>query len=148
MKNIEHFIDIGITLSKEKNHHTLLENILKSAMELSSADAGTIYSIADNQQLSFNTVFNTSLNIHLGGTSDNTINYPNIDIYTDGEINKNAMVAVAAASGEIINIDDVYQCKSYDLSAAKTMDKRIGYKTISVLTIPMKNHQDELNGVI
>jgi HD-GYP domain-containing protein (c-di-GMP phosphodiesterase class II) len=148
MKNIEHFINIGITLAKERNHHALLETILKSAMALSSADAGTIYSVTDSQQLRFNTVLNTSLNIHLGGTSDKAIDYPNIDIYTYGEMNKNALVAIAAASGEIINVDDVYQCQRYDLSAAKSMDKRIDYKTVSVLTLPMKNHQDELNGVI
>lgn len=146
--NIEHFIDIGIALSSEKNHHALLEKILKSAMELSSADAGTIYSITDNQQLAFDTVLNTSLNIHLGGTSNNAINLPNIDIYTFGEVNTSAMVSIAAANGEIINVENADECDDYDFSAAKAMDEHIGYRTSSVLTIPMKNHQGDLNGVI
>ena len=146
--DVEHFVDIGIALSTEKNHHALLEKILKSAMELSGADAGTIYSITDNQKLAFDTVLNTSLNIHLGGTSGNTIDYPNIDILTYGEVNNSAMVAIAAASGEIINVEDAYQCKNYDLSSAKVMDERTGYKTVSVLTLPMTNHQGELNGII
>ncbi|MBL4908459.1 MAG: HD domain-containing protein [Alteromonadaceae bacterium] len=148
MNNIEHFVKIGVALSTEKQHHLLLEQILKSAMELAHADAGTIYSISSTQQLVFNTVFNHSLNLHLGGSSGKTINFPNIAIYHNGEINSNAIVAVAAATGEIINIDDVYQCHDYDLSAAQVMDKRTGYKTQSVLTLPMKNHQEELNGVI
>jgi len=147
-KSIEHFIDIGIALSTEKNHKALLEKILKSAMELSFADAGTIYSVTENQQLAFDTVLNTSLNIHLGGTSNNAIDFPNINIYTFGEANTSAMVAIAAASGEIINVEDVDECESYDFSAAKIMDEHIGYRTRSVLTIPMKNHQGELNGVI
>lgn len=146
--NVEHFIEIGIALSTEKNHHALLERILKSAMELSSADAGTIYSITEKQQLAFDTLLNTSLNIHLGGTSNNEINLPNIDIYTFGEVNTSAMVAIAAANGEIINVEDVDECENYDFSAAKAMDDHIGYRTDSVLTIPMKNHQGELNGVI
>lgn len=146
--NVEHFVDIGIALSTEKNHHALLEKILKSAMELSCADAGTIYSITDNQKLAFNTVLNTSLNIHLGGTSDNPIDFPNIDIHTFGEVNTSALVSIAAANGEIINVENVDECENYDFSAAKIMDEHIGYRTKSVLTIPMKNHQGELNGVI
>jgi HD-GYP domain-containing protein (c-di-GMP phosphodiesterase class II) len=148
MNNIEHFVNIGIALSTEKNHHALLEQILKSAMLLANADAGTIYSISAEQQLVFNTVFNNSLNCHLGGSSENVIDFPNIDIYKYGEINNSAMVAVAAATGKVINISNVYHCNEYDLSAAKAMDKRTGYRTQSVLTLPMKNHQDELNGVI
>jgi len=145
---VERFIDIGMALSTEKNHHALLEKILKNAMELSSADAGTIYSITDNQQLAFDTVLNTSLNIHLGGTSNNAINLPNIDIFTFGQVNTSAMVAIAAANGEVINVEDVDECENYDFSAAKAMDEHIGYRTDSVLTIPMKNHQGDLNGVI
>jgi len=146
--NVEHFVDIGIALSTEKNHHALLEKILKSAMELSCADAGTIYSVTEDQKLAFNTVLNTSLNIHLGGTSNNDINLPNIDIYIFGEVNTSAMVSIAAANGEMINVENADECESYDFSAAKIMDEHIGYRTKSVLTIPMKNHQGELNGVI
>lgn len=159
MNNIEHFVKIGIALSSQKNHEALLEDILKSAMELANADAGTIYSIIkgvssknndDNstQQLAFNTVFNKTLDCHLGGTSGEQIDFPNINIYKFGEVNDTAMVAVAAATNKIINIDDVYANSHYDFSAAKAMDERTGYRTQSVLTLPMKNHQNELNGVI
>lgn len=117
-------------------------------MELSSADTGTIYSITEKNQLAFSTVLNTSLNIHLGGTSNNAIDLPNIDIYTFGEVNTSALVAIAAANGEIINVERVDECENYDFSAAKAMDVHIGYRTDSVLTIPMKNHQGDLNGVI
>ncbi|MBL4940897.1 MAG: HD domain-containing protein [Colwellia sp.] len=146
--NVEYFVDIGIALTTEKNHRALLEKILKSAMKLSSADAGTIYSVTEDQKLVFDTVLNTSLNIHLGGTSKNAIEFPNIDIYTFGEANTSALVAIAAANGEIINVEDVDECENYNFSAAKIMDEHIGYRTDSVLTIPMKNHQGELNGVI
>jgi len=148
MTNVEHFIEIGIALSNEKNHQVLLEKILTSAMQLANADGGTIYSIADNSELVFETMFNKTLASHLGGTSNNKIDYPNIPIYIYGEINKKAIVSSAAGSGNIINIDDVYTSDSYDLSAAKEMDQRTGYRTQSVLTLPMKNHQGDLNGVI
>lgn len=148
MKSVEHFVEIGIALSIEKNHHVLLEKILSSAMELSNADGGTIYSISSDNHLVFETLFNTTLDFHKGGTSGNTIDYPKIPITEYGETNNNAMVAISAASGEIINIEDVYSSNNYDFSAAKAMDNKTGYKTQSVLTLPMKNHQDDLNGVI
>lgn len=148
MQHIEHFVDIGIALSTEKNHQALLEKILTSALTLSNADAGTIYSVNDKQQLVFDTVLNKSLNLHLGGTSQNSIDFPNIDIFVYGQININAIVAVAAGTGNTINVKDAYRCHDYDLSAARIMDERTGYKTKSVLTIPMKNHQQDLNGVL
>ena len=147
MNNIEHFVEIGIALSTENNHKALLEKILKSAMELSHADAGTIYSV-ENEQLVFDTVLNNSLNIHFGGTSGNRMTFPAIDIYKFGQVNNSAVAAVAAGNGSLINIDDVYTCHQYDLSAARAMDQKTGYHTQSVLTLPMKNHQKELNGVI
>lgn len=148
MSNIEHFIDIGIALSSEKNHQVLLEKILKSAMELSHADGGSIYSKSADNELVFETLINNSLNYHQGGTSNQPIDFPNISISVNGKTNNSAMVVVAAATGNIINIEDAYTCEEFDFSAAKKMDELNGYRTRSVLTLPMKNHQDELNGVI
>ena len=48
MNNVDHFVKIGIALSSQKNHAALLEDILKSAMELSNADAGTIYTLSNH----------------------------------------------------------------------------------------------------
>jgi HD-GYP domain-containing protein (c-di-GMP phosphodiesterase class II) len=152
MDNIEHFVDIGIALSTEKNHRALLELILKRAMLFANADAGTIYSVMtdkdEQKSLVFDTVFNNSLNSHLGGTSSNVIDYPNIKLFDFGKVNTSALVAIAGATVKVINVDDVYHCTDYDLTEAKVMDKLTGYHTQSVLTLPMQDHQQELNGVI
>jgi len=148
MNSIEHFIEIGIALSSEKDHGILLEKVIKSAIEIANADAGTIYSISDQGELVFETIINKTLSLHLGGTTNNKIDFPPIPILQYGEVNESALVAIAAQTGEIINIADVYQCQDYDLNAAKVMDNMTGYKTQSVLTLPMKNHQGDLNGVI
>ncbi len=148
MNSIEHFIEIGIALSSEKDHSILLEKIIKSAMELANADGGTIYSISDQGELVFETIINNTLSLHLGGTTGKEINFPPIPIHKYGEVNDSALVAIAARTEKIINIADVYQCQDYDLTAAKAMDKKTGYKTQSVLTLPMKNHLGDLNGVI
>lgn len=148
MKNIDHFIDIGIALSTEKNHQILLEKILLSAMELSHADGGTIYSINDEQQLVFDTLINKSLDIHWGGTTSHKIEIPAIDIYQYQQPNKSALVSIAATTGKVINIEDAYHVQEYDVTAAKEMDERTGYRTRSVLTLPMNNHENDLTGVV
>jgi len=148
MTNVDHFIEIGIALASEKNHEVLLEKILLSAKDLAHADGGTIYSITAQSELKFETIINDSLDIHLGGTTKKEITFPNIPIYINDETNHKAMAAEAAGSGNIINIEDAYLASQFDTGAARAMDERTGYRTQSVLTLPMTDHQGELNGVL
>ena len=148
MENIEHFIEIGIALSTEKDHRVLLEKILLSAMELSNADGGTIYSVNDKQELVFDTLINKSLGIHWGGTTDKAIDIPTIPLYIYQQPNESALVSIAATRGKVINIKDAYHVEEYDVTAAKEMDKKNGYRTKSVLTLPMNNHENDLTGVL
>ena len=145
---LREFLDVSIALSKERDTRTLMETILSSAKRLANADAGTIYSVNEQQELVFDTLFNDSLNLHIGGSSARENTFSPIPIYIDGEVNESAMVAISAASDEIINIDDIYENDTYNFSRAKEMDKENNYRTKSLLTIPMKNHEGELNGVL
>lgn len=145
---LRHLIDIGISLSVERDTTRLLERILTSAQTLTQADGGTIYSVTADKSLKFETLINNSLNMYMGGSSGVPIPFPSIPIYKEGQVNQHAIVAIAAAEGEMIHIPDAYACQQYDLSAARSMDQRTGYHTQSVLTIPMKNHEGELNGVL
>ncbi len=145
---LRHLIDIGISLSVERDTTRLLEHILTSAQTLTQADGGTIYSVTADKSLKFETLINNSLNMYMGGSSGVPIPFPSIPIYKEGQVNQHAIVAIAAAEGEMIHIPDAYACQQYDLSAARSMDQRTGYHTQSVLTIPMKNHEGELNGVL
>lgn len=145
---LQHLIEIGISLSVERNTTRLLERILTSAQTLTQADGGTIYSVTADKSLKFETLINNSLHMYLGGSSGQPIPFPSIPIYKDGQVNQHAIVAIAAAEGQMIHIPDAYACQQYDLSAARSMDQRTGYHTQSVLTVPMKNHEGELNGVL
>lgn len=149
MDNIERFIDIGISLSTEKDHKVLLEKILCSAMDISNADGGTIYAVDnENNELIFDTLINKSLGIHWGGTTNKKANIANIPLYIYQQPNENALVAIAATSGKVININDAYNVTDYKVTAAKEMDAKTGYRTQSVLTLPMKNHQGDIIGVL
>ncbi|GEK53164.1 HD family phosphohydrolase [Pseudoalteromonas espejiana] len=146
--NLHHFIDISIRLTTEKDASKLLEEILKVVMSISHSDAGTIYSVTENKQLKFETVINKSLNLYLGGELGEPVDFPNIDLFIDGKENETAIVAHAVNSGDVINIPDVYAALPFDMSAARNMDARTGYRTQSMLTIPLKDHTDDIIGVI
>ncbi|ATG76464.1 MULTISPECIES: HD family phosphohydrolase [Pseudoalteromonas] len=146
--NLHHFIDISVRLTTEKDSSKLLDDILQVIMSIANSDAGTIYSITDNKQLKFETVINESLDLYLGGRLGKPVDFPNIDLFIDGKENKTAIVAHAVNSGEIINIPDVYAALPFDMSAARAMDARTGYRTQSMLTIPLKDHADDIIGVI
>jgi len=145
---LQHLIDIGVELSTEQDTTQLLEHILVSAKQLSQSDGGTIYSITDQQTLKFETLLNDTLNMYMGGTSGKPIPFPEIPMYVNGQANYNALVAYAAATDQVINISDAYEAGDFDMSAARRMDEKTGYRTKSVLTIPMKNHEQELIGVL
>ena len=61
----------------------------------------------------------------------------------------NAMVVShSALSGETVNIPDAYMAKGYDFSGTKKFDAKTGYRSQSFLTVPMRNHENEVIGVL
>ena len=66
----------------------------------------------------------------------------------DGSPNNKQMVSSAALSGETLNIADAYDSSEFDFSGTKKFDQGTGYRTTSVLTVPMKNRQHEVIGVL
>jgi HD-GYP domain-containing protein (c-di-GMP phosphodiesterase class II) len=145
---LQHLVDVSIQLSVEKDSKKLLGDILKIVMSIANCDAGSIYSITDKKSLRFETVINHTLEMYLGGDTQSVIDFPEIPIEIDGKPNSNAMVAHAAYTGEVINIPDVYAAIPFDVSAARKMDDKTGYRTQSMLVIPLKDHTDDIIGVI
>ncbi|XPF95515.1 HD-GYP domain-containing protein [Colwellia sp. RE-S-Sl-9] len=144
----QHLLKISIELSSEENTEILMEKVLIAAMTISNADAGSIYMVDQAKNAEFRTVLNNSLNLHLGGSSNNPITFPSIPLFIDGQPNKSAMIAHAINSTKVINIKDVYDELPYDLSAARKMDKETGYRTQSMLTFPLKDHIGDIIGAI
>ncbi len=145
---LQHLLKLATELASERCTERLLENILLSAMALTECDGGTIYSVIEQEYLGFATLINKPLELHLGGTSGKDIPYKPIPIFINKKSNEKALVAISAATRKPICIEDVYSCAEYDLSAARQMDEKTGYHTQSVLTIPLENHEEELNGVL
>jgi HD-GYP domain-containing protein (c-di-GMP phosphodiesterase class II) len=148
----EELINIGISLSKEKDINILLENILTQARKISNSDGGTLY-IADKNftKLDFVIMQNKSKNIFLGGTKSPVPNsiYP-VKLFSteNNEPNHKNVSAVCALKNTTIKIDDAYENKEYDFEGTKGFDSRHDYYSKCLLNIPMKDHKDNVIGVI
>ena len=142
--------EIGIALSKQRNINSLLETILEAARRITHADAGTLYLLEpEQQQLRFEIMRTDSLNIAMGGTSGVPIPFYPIHLYDDDGIPNHAMVVShSALSGETVNIPDAYVAEGYDFSGTKKFDAKTGYRSQSFLTVPMRNHEDQVIGVL
>ncbi|VAX11143.1 Chemotactic transducer-related protein [hydrothermal vent metagenome] len=140
--------EIGIALSSEKNNDRVIELILNGAKELTNADGGSLYRVTENNELQFEIVSTDSLGINMGGTSSNEIKFPPLPLYVDGKKNLSMVVTNAVLHGQTINIADVYHAEGFDFSGTRKFDAQTGYRTQSILTIPMKNHEGNIIGVL
>ena len=148
-ERIKRLNEIGIALSTEKDTNKLFELILEEAKNITNSDGRTLYMVDDNGNLKFEIMRNDSMNTVMGGTSGVDIPFPPVNKYfDDGEPNLSNVSAYAAITGETINIEDAYEEKGYDFSGAKAYDKSSGYRSKSFLTMPLKNHENEIIGVM
>ena len=143
-------IDLGIALSAERDHARLMERILLEAKAFTHADGGTLYlKSADERALTFQIVRNDTLKIAMGGTSGVAINFPPVRLFgDDGKPNMNNVASCAAVTGEVINIGDAYTSNEFDFSGTKRFDASTGYRSQSFLTVPLKNHEGYVIGVM
>jgi hypothetical protein len=145
---LEYLNQIGIALSQERDINKLLETILVAAKNLSHADGGTLYRLVDGK-LQFEIVRTDSLSIAMGGTTGTTVPFYPIPLHDkDGKPNYTMIAAYAALTQKTVNIPDAYVEEGFDFSGTRNFDKRTGYRSKSFLTVPMKNHESEIIGVL
>jgi HD-GYP domain-containing protein (c-di-GMP phosphodiesterase class II) len=142
-------IPLGTALSSEKDLNILLNKILLGAQGICAADAGTIYTKEGNH-LIFKIIRNESLKIQWNDKQVAGESFPAIDIYDDetGECNNNNVASLAAYEGRTINIQDAYQNTEFDFSGTKRFDEQNDYKSKSFLTVPLKNHNNDVIGIL
>ncbi len=148
--SIARLIEIGIALSAERDHDRLLERILLEAKDICSADGGTLYLRTEDDCLRFAIMRTDSLGIALGGTTGKEIPIPPIPMYDPetGEPNHNAVASHVALSGVSINIPDVYEVEDFDFAGARNFDAAHDYRSTSFLTVPLKNNEGYVIGVL
>ena len=146
---LEIVIPIGVALSTETDFELLLETMLLEAKNFCQADAGTLY-LVKGKQLEFAVLRNDTFDIALGGTSEQEIKFPPLELYNEetGEPNHRNLATHVTLTGETVNIKDAYNTDRFDFSAAKKFDRETGYTSVSFLTVPLKNTDGEVLGVL
>jgi sigma-B regulation protein RsbU (phosphoserine phosphatase) len=124
VKELEALLRIGQRLSSEMNLDRLLEMILDETTSAMEADRSSLFLVDSEKQELWSKIAQASAEIRL-------------------PIGKGIAGAVAK-TGKIINIRDAYADKRFN----REVDKRTGYRTRSILCVPMKNVEGRIIGVI
>jgi len=142
-------IPVGVSLSAEKNFDRLLETVVIEAQELTHADGGSLYLLEDDKSLKFVIMRNASLGIALGCTSKKKVRFDPVNFYCDdGKENHHNIASHVALTGERVNISDAYEVEGFDFSGTKSFDASTGYRSKSFLTIPLRNLDGKVIGVL
>ncbi|HWQ38145.1 MAG TPA: HD domain-containing phosphohydrolase [Burkholderiales bacterium] len=150
LRRLEELNRIGISLSREKNITRLLEAILVAAKKITNADGGTLYRVdSEGKRVHFEILRTDSLGIAMGGTTGVQIPFDPVRLYDEnGQPNNSMVVAYSVLHDETVNVADAYTEKGFDFSGTKRFDRKTGYRSKSFLTVPMKNHENEIIGVL
>jgi signal transduction histidine kinase len=136
---LEELTAIGIRLSAERNLDALLELILTKGREITRSDAGSLYVVEktpDGEQcLRFKVAQNDSARVP----------FTEFTLAIDAE----SVAGYVALSGELLRIDDAYALPPGSPFRINTeFDVHIGYRTTSMLVVPMKTSEGEVVGVL
>ena len=153
IKNLENKIhrlnEIGMALSTESDSNKLFEMILEEARNITNADGRTLYSKNKEGNLKFEILRNDTMNTIMGGSSNKKIPFDPVKLWVDDSTpNQSNVSAYVALTGETVNIKDAYQEAGFDFSGTKSYDEKTGYHSKSFLTVPLKNHENEIIGVM
>ena len=131
--------NVGVRLSAERDLKLLLELILTKAREITHSDGGSLYLVeeskAGKRRLRFTLAQNDSVEVP----------FREFTIPIDGH----SVAGYVALTGEVVNLEDAYHPpagSTFEINLA--FDRRIGYRTKSMLGVPMKTPKNETIGVL
>ncbi len=150
LQRLQQLNEVGAALSRERDIEHLLERILDAAQLLTHADAGTLYRVTeDGLALRFALVRTHSMGLHQGGSSGQAVNFPDLPLrLPDGRPNDSLVAVHAAVHDCTVSIADGDDSAGFDLAGARAFDHSTGYQSRSFLTVPLRNHDGVLVGVL
>lgn len=136
---IQEINQIGMALSTERDHGVLIDMILRKTRELTRSDAGSLYLLGQNEQgeeiLRWKLAQNDSISVDF---REQILS-----------ITKKSLAGYVAQTGETLVIDDAYELPDdVEYSINRSFDDATGYRTKSLLVVPMKNHRGEMIGIV
>jgi len=128
--------EIGYALSAQTSKNDLLDTLLTHARQVLQADGGSIYLVdQDARTVSFTCSQNDTIPFRA-----NRLTLP---------LDESSIAGFVAVRGEPLNIPDVYDLDETTLFRPHLrFDKETGYRTRSMLIVPMKDREGIILGVL
>jgi HD-GYP domain-containing protein (c-di-GMP phosphodiesterase class II) len=131
---------IGVALGTERDLKTLLELILTQARRITQSDAGSLYLVERNEQDT------KRLRFRLAQTYSKP-EAPFVEFTIP--VDRTSLAGHCAVTGDALVIDDAYFLPpDVEYTINRSFDERYGYRSKSMLVLPMKDHKEEVIGVL
>ena len=160
IEKLEKLIDLSLMLSEERSYTSLLEKITDSGLDLAECEAISVYRIKGDY-LEFITSRNKNMNSSTKSSRPNDNHSQNKTNQSESKIesskllgnvipiDENTIAGYCARHGSVISIEDVYEISSdkpYKFNP--TFDKMYGFRTQSMMVIPMNDLKGNTLGVV
>jgi HD-GYP domain-containing protein (c-di-GMP phosphodiesterase class II) len=126
-------------MSMERDRAKLLRQLLTEGRRILNCDGATMYMVTAQKTLRFEM-----------RTLDDALPSMQIPLYdpVSGLPNENYVSVHTAIRNRSVLIDDVYRETRFDLSGTRAFDASSGYRTVSMLTVPIAPRGGEAIGVL
>ena len=141
VQDFKDILKVGIQLTVEKDGNKLLNTIVDKGMQITNCDASTLYLYEDNV-LKFRIMRTISQNVCRGVDGEPITDIPPVPFKEEN------VCAYTAIHRKVVNIEDVYHSEEFDFSGPKRYDAMTGFRTQSMLVIPVENNTGDLIGVL
>ena len=134
---------IGVSLSAERDIDKLLELILQKSREITGADAGSLYLVERAKPDNGN---RARLRFKL--PQNDSVPVSDFEEYTIA-LDEGSIAGYVASTGRTVRIEDAYRLPEdspYHIS--RSWDEKSGYRTKSMLVVPMRDHENAVIGVV
>jgi HD-GYP domain-containing protein (c-di-GMP phosphodiesterase class II) len=144
-RELEELNRIGIALSETRDVDQLLDLILRKAREITMADAGSLYLVDRGHPTTDGGIRTPGLRFKL--TQNDSVQFAFSEHTLP--LTEDSMAGYCALHGEVIELADAYRIpKSRPFHFNEFFDQQGGYRTRSLITLPMKNGKGEVLGVL
>jgi len=135
----EELNEIGVALSSQRNVGVLLTLILKKARDITGADAGSLYLVEADA--------NDGHHLRFKLTQNDSVEFPFQEFTLP--LTEDSMAGYTALRGGVLNFADAYKIPgNLPFRFNDRYDRESGYRTRSLLSLPMKNAKGEVLGVL
>ncbi len=140
--------EVGVSLSAAHESSEVLELILRKARELTGADAGSIYVVEEKRNIGDdNGEIDGERMLRFQLSENESIPFPMREITLP--ISETSIAGYVALHATPLSIADAYDLpETAPYKFNDRVDREYGYRTKSLLTIPMKNAKGEVLGVL